>query len=63
MRGGGRGSFLLFGLAFAALVGAAAAVAVASAGFLASLTTLRLSVGLSALAAVLAIASLLLPRR
>ena len=63
MSDGARGSFLLYALAFGLLVAAGVSVAVAATDFLKSLATLWVSVALSALAVVAAIASLLVPRR
>ena len=58
-----RGSFLLYGVAFGALVASGATLAVAATDFLSSLPVLWTSVALSAVATVAAIAGLVVPRR
>ena len=58
-----RGWFTLYAAAFAMLLGAAACAAFAARDFLSNLTVLRVSAVLSAGAIVLAVLSLLLPRK
>ena len=58
-----RGWFTLYAAAFALLLGAAACAAFAARDFLSNLTVLRVSAVLSAGAMVLAVLSLLLPRK
>lgn len=58
-----RGSFLLYAIAFGLLVAAAAVLAIAATSFLESLPVLWMSVALSGLAVVTAIAGLFVPRR
>ena len=60
---GPRGWASLYALAFLLMVAAAATLGVAVKGFLASTTPLWLSAGLSAGSIVVAIVSLVLPRR
>lgn len=58
-----RGWFTLYAAAFALLLGAAACAAFAARDFLSNLSVLRVSAVLSAGAIVLAVLSLLLPRK
>ena len=58
-----RGWFTLYAAAFALLLGAAACAAFAARDFLSNLTVLRVSAVLSAGAIVLAVLSLVLPRK
>jgi zinc transporter ZupT len=58
-----RGWFTLYALAFVLLLGAAACAAFAARDFLSNLTVLRVSAALSAGAIVLAVLSLVLPRK
>ncbi|HSL11576.1 MAG TPA: hypothetical protein VLA82_09725 [Actinomycetota bacterium] len=58
-----RGSFLLYAVAFGALVVAGVLIGVAAITFLDNLALLWASVALSALATVSALASVLVPRR
>ena len=58
-----RGSFLLYGVAFAALVIAGALIGIAAITFLDNLTLLWASVALSVVATVAAIAGIVVPRR
>ncbi|MDP9298611.1 MAG: hypothetical protein M3O98_08105 [Actinomycetota bacterium] len=62
-RNGPRGWASLYALAFLLMVAAAATLGVAVKGFLASTTPLWMSAGLSAGSIVVAIVSLVLPRR
>jgi len=58
-----RGSFLLYAVAFGALVAAGALIGIAAVTFLDNLALLWASVGLSVLATVVAIAGIVVPRR
>ena len=58
-----RGLVSVYSVAFVCLVGAGAAIALAAVDLLSSTTPLWVSTALSALAIVLAIASVFLPRR
>ena len=58
-----RGSFLLYGVAFASLVAAGVLLAIAAITFLDEMAILWASVALSALAVVTAVAGVLVPRR
>jgi hypothetical protein len=58
-----RGSFLAYAAAFALLVGAGVALTVSATDFLGNIATLRVSIGLSVLAIVAAVVSLVVPRR
>ena len=58
-----RGSFVVYGLAFALLVLAGGAVAIAAWSFLESFTTLWLSIVASVSAIVASIVAVMLPRR
>jgi hypothetical protein len=58
-----RGSFALYGASFALVLAAGVSLAIAATNFLASVTPLWISVALSSTATVLAIASIVVPRR
>ena len=58
-----RGSFLLYAVAFSALVIAGALIGIAAITFLDNLTLLWASVALSVVATVAAIAGIVVPRR
>jgi hypothetical protein len=58
-----RGSFLLYGVAFGLFAASGVTLAIAATDFLSSLPILWTSVVLSALAVIVAIAGLVVPRR
>jgi hypothetical protein len=58
-----RGWVSLYAMAFGLMLGAGAAIAISSLGTLRSLGLLRLSIGLSIAAIVVAVVAVLLPRR
>lgn len=58
-----RGSFLAYAAAFALLVAAGVALTVSATDFLGNIATLRVSIGLSVLAIVAAVVSVVVPRR
>lgn len=60
---GPRGSMALYGVAFVLVLAAGAALGLAARDFLREQTMLWVSIGLSAGAVALAVASLVLPRR